>query len=65
MAEATRAAYELPKHDITKHVAAPPVRVSALDLLGFLPALSLHSVCEVPRVEVTIVVDDEGAGVVP
>lgn len=42
MAEATRATYELPKHDITNRVAAPPVRVSALDLLGFLPALLLH-----------------------
>lgn len=44
MAEATRATYELLKHDITKRVAAPPVRVSTLDLLGFVPALLLHSV---------------------
>lgn len=66
MAEATRTAYKLSEHDISKRVAAPPVRISALDLLRLLPALLLHAVGEAPRVRVPVVVvgEDEGTGVV-
>jgi hypothetical protein len=63
MAEATGATNELPKHDITKRVAAPPVRISALNLLGLLPALLLDTEREAPRVRV-VVGEDENTGVV-
>jgi hypothetical protein len=48
MAEAARTTHELSKDNITKRVAAPPIWVSAFDLLCLFPALLLHAVRETP-----------------
>lgn len=50
MAKATRTADELPEHNVTQWVAAPPVGVPTFDLLGLVPALLLHAMWEAPRV---------------
>lgn len=44
--ETSRAPHELPKHDVADRVSAPPVGVSASDLLGLVPTLLLHAVRE-------------------
>lgn len=52
VAETPRAADELAEHDVPDGVAAPPVGISALDLLGLVPALLLHDVREAPGVRI-------------
>lgn len=52
VAETPRATDELAEHDVPDGVATPPVRITALDRLGLVPALLLHAVREAPGVRI-------------
>ncbi|KAK3036233.1 hypothetical protein RJ639_030775 [Escallonia herrerae] len=54
MAQTTGAAHELAKQGVAERVAAPAIRVPALDLVGLVPALLLHTVREASRVGVSL-----------